>query len=86
MSVEFEMVCPVCQEHLTHATAINSKKPIIPEPGDVTVCAMCATLLEFDEEMRPHRGDINTLEPEVQAVVSDAIAFIRSRTKRGYLH
>lgn len=85
-SIKFEMVCPVCQERLTHATAINSAEPVIPEPDDVTVCAECATLIEFDEEMVPRRGDINTLEPDVKAVVSDAISFIRSRSKRRHLH
>lgn len=69
-TVEFETVCPVCQEHLDRATAMNSEEPVMPSPGDVTLCATCVSLLEFDEDLKPHQINIKELEPEVQDIIA----------------
>ncbi len=85
-TMEFELVCPVCEEHLTHATALDNTAVAPPTVGDVTVCASCATLLELDEQLKPFKIDISTLEPEIQALVLDAQAFLKSRLGRRLLH
>lgn len=85
-TVEFECVCPNCNERLTHATAINSDELIMPNAGDVTVCATCVTLLEFDEDIKPFKTDISSLEPEVQVIVEAAIDYLRAAQQKRTLH
>lgn len=69
-TVEFEITCPVCQSHLTRATAFNVEDDVTPMEGDVTICATCTALLEFDADLKPHQINIKELEPEVQDIVA----------------
>lgn len=85
-TVEFECVCPNCLETLTHATTINSDVAIMPTAGDVTVCATCVSLLEFDENLKPFVCDIRTLEPEVQEIIEEAMSYLRTAKQKRTLH
>lgn len=40
-------LCPQCGTVLDGATSLEGK--FTPKPGDVTVCAYCATFLKYDE-------------------------------------
>lgn len=44
-------ICPGCGENCDGTTAVadDDRKP---EPGDLSVCAYCHTLLQFDENLR----------------------------------
>ena len=46
--------CPHCHHRLTGTSALVSEdgEPITPEPGDVSICSGCASLLVFDESLR----------------------------------
>lgn len=41
--------CPVCGARLDAATAV--RQDARPDPGDVSVCAYCASVLRFDREL-----------------------------------
>lgn len=43
--------CPVCLRPFDAATNITGDAK--PQPGDLTICLYCTTVLEFDAEMRP---------------------------------
>jgi len=68
-TVDFKIVCPVCNDCLKKTTVVNNEEPILPKEGDVTICGTCVSLLEFDENLGPHPIDIKKLEPDVQDVV-----------------
>ena len=42
--------CPYCNGPLNATGHVN--KDITPKPGDLTFCAHCKRLLEFDEKMK----------------------------------
>jgi len=42
--------CPTCFMMLDGVTSMEGQEP--PKPGDYTICAKCASLLRFDENMQ----------------------------------
>ena len=79
---EFEIQCPVCGDQLTHMTSVTGAD--IPKPGDVTICATCVTLLEFDDDLSPHPGNLEVLPQDEKDLVVAAIAHIQQN--RSTLH
>lgn len=51
--------CPVCLSAADAASDLRGDAQ--PKPGDITVCLYCASILEFDEEMRPQRSSASKL-------------------------
>lgn len=50
-----ESVCPHCEEPLDGATSIevtNIEVSSMPEQGDISLCAYCGEILEFDKNMQ----------------------------------
>lgn len=47
-----ECYCPVCTNFLDAATPCNNKDDF-PKEGDITICAYCAAILEFDVNIKP---------------------------------
>ncbi len=62
--------CPTCETLLDATTAMNADANTRPAAGDVTLCAYCGELCEFDSETRMHKINIKELEPEVQDVIA----------------
>lgn len=62
--------CPVCQSVLDAATIVNEDHPCLPKPGDVSICFVCGTLLEYEEGFFVHTlsedslDDIRTNNPD----------------------
>jgi hypothetical protein len=46
-----DMLCPACGHHFTHAAPADDSTTA-PEPGDITVCIRCASLMVFGDDMR----------------------------------
>lgn len=51
--------CPVCLHLIDAATGIV--EAALPKPGDLTVCAYCTSILEFDSELRPQHVSATAL-------------------------
>lgn len=51
--------CPVCRQVLDAAAPVAGNPE--PSPGDLSVCAYCTTILEFDAELRPQQVSAATL-------------------------
>lgn len=45
-----ETHCPCCEEMLDAVTSLDADGA--PEPGDVSLCAYCGEILQFDEDMQ----------------------------------
>lgn len=73
--------CPSCGTNLTHAAALGATER--PKAGDLTVCAYCATPLEWtpDLELRAlapsELVQLRLFEPEAAALVDRAVRAIR---------
>lgn len=70
--------CPHCKEILDGFTDPSGKN--VPKPGDISICAYCAEVLEFDSEMKliPIREEtvkfVDLLEiQKAQQIVRDII-------------
>lgn len=64
------MSCPNCSKVLDDATAVHSDTPK-PEPGDLSVCIYCGTMLRFEtvDPFTYHvltKEEVNTLPAHVQ--------------------
>jgi hypothetical protein len=57
--VSAENKCPACG---TKLDAASSHDKISPEPGDISVCAECGEILEFDREMIVRRPNAMRME------------------------
>jgi hypothetical protein len=69
-----ESACPVCHSRLDAATGAGFDKPPIPEPGDVTQCGPCGTVLVFTESLDLRlatQAEWNELPPEFQKLLAD---------------
>ena len=55
--------CPHCQHELTATTAIDGEHK--PAPGGFTVCAYCACILSFDNDLK------------LQYLTSDNVAWLK---------
>lgn len=86
MTVKFECKCPVCLDVLSHATAMNDGAGTMPAAGDVTICATCTALLEFDSDIKPFKIDIKSLEQETQDIIVMALMQIQSHSMPRVLH
>jgi hypothetical protein len=49
-----ETWCPWCEHRLDAATGTDDE-PHSPEPGDLSICIMCASILMFDQELIPQK-------------------------------
>ena len=62
--------CPCCHAKLTGASGIQDETSV-PEPGDLSICLYCGTILEYEEGFFLHVATDETLsrlnseEPEV---------------------
>ena len=45
--------CPYCEHHLDAASDMETNA--VPTPGDVTICISCASVLVFDEALKPRK-------------------------------
>ena len=64
--------CPSCGMHLSGAMAIDTDAR--PKPGDVSICAHCASVLQFGENLTfrlfpDWRDDPNTDTEQVEAAI-----------------
>ncbi len=61
-----ESLCPYCGQRFDAATAADpNKSDAVPEPGDITVCIGCASILVFNKNLTvsvPGRREINVTE------------------------
>ena len=79
--------CPVCLRAVDAASDVEGNAR--PNPGDMTICAYCASLLEFDHEMRPQFVSDSTLaamDTETYRkidVIRDAIRCLHTKKKEG---
>lgn len=85
-AVKFNIVCPVCQEHLTRMTSITHETPDVPAEGDVTLCDTCLALLEFNADLTPHQINIKELDPEVQDIIVVVLAHLQKRNQSRRYH
>lgn len=51
VTTQFEVdSCPACSMPLDAATGVDGNT--IPNPGDISICIYCASVLEFNEELK----------------------------------
>ena len=70
--------CPACGHVLDAATSTEGDHA--PAPGDLSVCAYCATVLTFDDGLRVEvlpQEQLDALRPEERAAVLRAVAVAR---------
>jgi hypothetical protein len=70
--------CPSCGKGLKFSTALNADTSP-PRPGDVSVCAYCATTVVYTENLRLRRSttaDLAKLSPEEVKILAEAKRFI----------
>jgi hypothetical protein len=78
--------CPACGAILDGATSVDLDGAM-PRPGDVSICAYCASLLVYSDELHPRFPtdaelvDI-TADPGVRRAQAAALAFIAERGPR----
>lgn len=77
--------CPTCMTTLDAVTGMTDPDAM-PEPGDVTVCFYCTTVLEYAEDMTLQIVDIKTLEPEVRDVIAMAMVHMQSARDPRKMH
>lgn len=72
--------CPDCRELLDEVEAL-SEEGTTPSPGDLTICAFCATVLKFTEGLQlqvAREADIASLPIEAKVgLVQARIFFLR---------
>lgn len=79
--------CPVCQRSIDAASDVRGDAR--PNPGDITICAYCASILEFDDEMRPQQASALTLSSidsetaHTIEVVRRAVRDLRAQNNEG---
>ena len=61
-----DALCPHCGYELDAASP-TSHPDTAPSPGDFSVCACCAAVLRFGEDLRPRALEFGELEREVHA-------------------
>jgi len=77
------VTCPWCGYiHDAATSAMRSKPDAVPEPGDVSICLMCAQPSVYTETMRvrkPWPGEVDITDPELRL----AMSIIRGLDRRG---
>lgn len=82
-----ETRCPWCEHRLDAATGTDDE-PHRPEPGDLSVCIMCASILMFDQELIPQkisedeRKLILLAQPDLVETLDRAQRSVRSIDRR----
>lgn len=78
--------CPKCGEQLDAATVAESPTAG-PAPGDITVCAYCAGVLQFGPQLELVAADfavLMQLTPEETGMVDRAVARIKLARSLGW--
>jgi hypothetical protein len=84
-------MCPVCRTALDGATSLvldtPPAAPPIPQPGDITACATCGSLLLFTEDgfAVADEGVIASCDPAVQKILRGFQEF-QAQYSRGSKH
>lgn len=60
--------CPVCHANLS---AVGSPNGDMPKPGDITICAYCASVLTFTDGLGLEQA--GELSPEEQKLVDSTL-------------
>lgn len=68
--------CPNCNEEMGAVTYLGPGDPM-PEPGNLTICAECGTLLEFGEGLNVVLRDIKSLPEDLQLTIRMAQVMLR---------
>jgi hypothetical protein len=74
--------CPYCEAPLDEASGVYERGP---EPGDYSVCLICASLLRFDDAMQlrvPSRADLDELPPDFLAELRTYQQIVRDIDRR----
>lgn len=72
--------CPTCHAIIDGASCITDAAPVQPEPGHLSVCANCASILvytETDLELATEEM-VAAFPAEEQAALKQAVEFIKS--------
>ena len=73
-------LCPKCGQELDSMTAVGHDCP--PEPGDITVCIGCGTVLEYDGT-KLVAGSIDSLDVAGKHTVRRVQAAIAAMREKG---
>lgn len=65
--------CPQCNTRLSASTNADGATES-PKPGDISICAQCLELLEYQTDMTFASVDVTTLQPEVQKLILTALS------------
>jgi len=77
--------CPSCRHVLDASTGVGREGPVVPAPGDVTLCAYCRTWLVYTDGLglRPAEPDeVEQVDPTLRALVQqhlDAVDQLRPK-------
>ena len=80
-----ECKCPKCGKTLDAASSIEYATP--PDPGDISVCIDCLTILRFTKDLsllELTEAEISRLDPKTLAEVAEIrrmIAWVKEKTK-----
>lgn len=73
--------CPVCKTNLNAMSAADAdSEDAAPEPGDLTICSACASLLMIDEGMQyriPTKQEVAELDESTAGLLSATQEIIR---------
>lgn len=80
-----ESKCPVCNAGLNAAEAASEEfKDMRPEPGDLSVCTYCATILIFDEDLNlaiPEQEFMDSIPDDVTAQLKAVVDIIKEHSQ-----
>jgi hypothetical protein len=82
-----ETRCPWCEYRIDGATDLADERG--PEPGDLSICIACASLLKFDQDLTPQkvsedeRRQIMKDDPELAEIADHLQSITRSINRRG---
>lgn len=78
--------CPYCDVDLDAAGSYEGKTP---DPGDLTVCVSCASLLAYGDDMRLRKvvpADLADLPEDAKQIVRTYQQAVRGIDRRGLTH
>lgn len=82
-----ETQCPACGARFDAVTAVRYES--MPEPGDLSVCIMCASVLRFGNDLSyelPDRAERRKLLNEVPMLQQAVDAAVRAREHKAKLN
>lgn len=68
-------VCPSCSTPVDGATGVSGAR--LPESGDISICAYCFEVAQYDHLLQLAPCDVTTLQPEDRATVEQARMYLR---------